>query len=312
MRRSPGCDISNPSSCVRPNPALGNIYQYQSEGVFRQNQIIANTRVSLGRKLSLFGFYQLNYAHSDTSGASSFPTDQYNLAADYGRASFDVRQRAFIGGTITLPYAFSLFPIVAVNSGQPFNITLGQDVNGDSIFNDRPALLSTATCPQVAIGGGTVCSPWGTFSTVASGPKTVPINYGTGPSQVTLILRLSKTFGFGPETGAGARGQGGGYGGGGGRRRRGGRGGPPGGGLGPGGLSGGGGGRNPFASTGTNRRYNLTFSISARNLLNTQNLAAPVGDVNSSRFGQSIALTGGFFGSATENRRVDLQVRFSF
>ena len=71
--------------------------------------------------------------------------------------------------------------------------------------------------------------------------------------------------------GSEGRGRGGGGGGGGG----GGRGGPPGGGLGPGGLSGGGGGRNPFASTGTNRRYNLTFSISARNLLNTQNLAAP-------------------------------------
>ena len=307
----PGCDISNPASCVRPNAALGNIYQYESDGVFRQNQIIANTRVSLGRKLSLFGFYQLNYADSDTSGAASFPTNQYDLAADYGRASFDVRQRAFIGGSITLPYAFNLFPIIAVNSGMPFNITLGQDLNGDSIFNDRPALISTATCPQVAIAASTVCSPWGTFSTVASGPKTVPINYGTGPGNFTVILRLSKTFGFGPETGAGARGQGGGPGGGGGGGG-GGRGGPPGGGLGPGGLSGGGGGRNPFASTGTNRRYNLTFSVSARNLFNTQNLAAPVGDVNASRFGQSIALTGGFFGSATENRRVDLQVRFSF
>jgi len=56
----------------------------------------------------------------------------------------------------------------------------------------------------------------------------------------------------------------------------------------------------------------LTFSISARNLLNHQNLGAPVGDVNSSRFGQSIALAGGIFGSAAENRRIDLQVRFSF
>jgi hypothetical protein len=308
----PGCDPSNPVTCTRPNPGLGNIYQYQSEGVFRQNQMIVSARFSVGRKVSLFGFYMLNSAKSNTNGAASFPTNQYDLAEDYGRSGFAVRQRAFVGGSITLPYAFSLAPFIVANSGQPFNITLGQDLNGDSIFNDRPALVSPTTCSQTAVSGSTVCSPWGTFSTVSSGPTIVPINYGTGPTQVTVNLRLAKTFGFGPETGGRAGGgQGGGPGGGGGGGE--GRGGgPPGGGLGPGGLSGGG-GRNPFGGGGnTNRRYNLTFSISARNLFNRQNLGAPVGDVNSSRFGQSIALAGGIFGSAAENRRIDLQVRFSF
>jgi hypothetical protein len=42
------------------------------------------------------------------------------------------------------------------------------------------------------------------------------------------------------------------------------------------------------------------------------NLAAPVGDVNSSRFGQSISPGRRSLRSPTENRRVDLQVRFSF
>jgi len=300
----PGCDPTNPSTCIRPNPAAGNIYQYESEGIFKQNQVIANARVSMGAKLSLFGFYMLNYANSNTNGVSSFPSNQYDLAEDYGRSTFDVRQRLFIGGSIYLPYNFALNPFIVANSGQPFNITLGQDVNGDSIFNDRPALLSTNTCGQVSVSGTAVCSPWGTFSTVASTPGTIPINYGTGPSQVTINLRLSKTFGFGREGGGTSGGPRGGFGGGG-------RGGPPGGGLGPGGLSGSG-GSNPFATRGTNRRYNLTFSISARNLFNTQNLAVPVGDVDSSKFGRSIALAGGFFGTPTENRRVDLQVRFSF
>ena len=311
----PGCDPATPVTCVRPSPALGNIYQYQSEGVFRQNQMIASARFSVGRKVSLFGFYMLNSAKSNTSGAGSFPTNQYDLAQDYGRSGFAVRQRAFIGGSISLPYSFSLAPFIVANSGQPFNITLGQDLNGDSIFNDRPALVSNTTCSQSTVSGTTVCSPWGTFSTVSSGPTIVPVNYGTGPTQVTVNLRLAKTFGFGPETGgrSGGGGQGGGPGGGPGGPGGGGRGGPPGGGLGPGGLGGGGGGGNPFGGGSTNRRYNLTFSISARNLFNSQNLSVPVGDVNSSRFGQSIALAGGIFGgSAAANRRLDLQVRFSF
>ena len=75
---------------------------------------------------------------------------------------------------------------------------------------------------------------------------------------------------------------------------------------------GGGGGRNPFGGGSVNRRYNLTFSIGARNLFNHENFSAPVGDVESSRFGQSINLAGGIFGSAAANRRIDLQARFSF
>jgi hypothetical protein len=301
-------DPADPTSGTRPfGASAGNIYQYVSEGTFKQNQIIANVRYSWGARLSLFGFYVLNYSNADTAGTSSFPANQYDLALDYGRSAYDVRHRAFIGGSIDLPKRFNLFPFIIVNSGYPFDITVGQDLNGDSIFNDRPGLVSTTTCATVSVNANIVCSPWGTFnSTPAPGDRLVPVNYGTGPTTATLNLRLSRTFGFGPEI-KGYAGPHGGYGGGGGHRGRG-----PGGGLGPGGLNGGGGG-NPFGmGGGTGRRYSLTFSISARNLFNTANLRPPVGDLDSSRFGQSIAIAGGPFSSATANRRVDLQVAFSF
>jgi hypothetical protein len=83
--------------------------------------------------------------------------------------------------------------------------------------------------------------------------------------------------------------------------------------LGGRGLSGGGGPGGPFsAAAATNRRYNLTFSVNARNVLNRVNLAPPVGNLDSPLFGQSNALAGGpySFGSAT--RRIDLQALFSF
>jgi hypothetical protein len=117
-------------------------------------------------------------------------------------------------------------------------------------------------------------------------------------------LRLSKTIGFGRETKGGGSGHSDGQG-------------PhvhaagPGGGLGARGLSGAGG--NPFSlGAATNRRYNLTFSIAVRNLLNTLNPSPPVGNLSSPLFGESIALAGGPFSSVTASRRVDLQVRFSF
>ena len=90
-------------------------------------------------EFSLFGFYSLNFANSNTSGVSSFPSNSYDVALDYGRAAFDVRHRLFLGGSFSLPKGIRLSPFMMANSGSPFNITTGQDNNGDSIFNDRPA-----------------------------------------------------------------------------------------------------------------------------------------------------------------------------
>ena len=202
------------------------------------------------------------------------------------------------------PHGFRLSPFIIINSGQPYNITTGQDNNGDSIFNDRPALVSRNVCSAVTLQGGNYCTPLGTFNpALAPGQTIVPVNYGSGPGNATFNLRLSKTFGFGRETkGAG------------GMQGPGGHGGPRGGpGLGGRGLSGAAG--NVFFGgfgAATNRRYNLTFSISARNLLNSANPGLPVGNLSSPFFGRSISIAGGPFSSASANRRVDLQAMFSF
>jgi hypothetical protein len=308
---------SDPTSGIRPFGGTTNIYQYNSEGVFLQNQMIVNGRVSVGTKLSLFGFYSLNFSNSDLgastaggggggffgggSSSAEFIMNSYDPMQDYGRAAFDVRNRGVIGGTISLPYAFRLSPFILANSGAPFNIIVGQDLNGDSIFNDRPALASTP-----GLGGVIKVTPYGTFNTVPiPGQPIVPINYATGQSLFTLNLRLSKTFGLGPKTEShGAGGQRGGGGGGGPR-------GGGGGGLGGRGLGGGGGSPFNFGNE-TSHRYNLTLSVSARNLLNNVNYAPPIGNLNSGFFGTSNALAGPPFSSGSANRRIDLQMLFSF
>jgi hypothetical protein len=323
-------DPSVPTSGVRPFGGTENIYQYDSEGIFRQNQLITNARITVSTKVSLFGFYSLNYSNSDlgtggggdslnafgsgSAGASaSFLTNQYDPRADYGRSSFDVRSRGLIAGTFSFPYAIRLSPFMLITSGSPFDITSGQDLNGDSIFNDRPAMVSSATCPAVqtisSSGAGPVlCTPLGTFRNglPTAGESVVPVNSGKGPTLFTLNLRLSKTFGFGRESKGSGSNDAGGPGG------RGGRGGGPGGGLGGRGLAGGGGGGGFGGGATTDRRYNLTFTVSARNALNRVNLAPPVGNLSSPLFDQSIALAGGPYSSASANRRIDLQVLFSF
>jgi hypothetical protein len=287
----------------RPDPSAGNIYQYISEGIFKQNQLIANFNVRAGAKLTLFGFYSLSYANSDASGVSSFPSDQYDLSLDYGRASFDTRHRVFLGGTAGLPYGFRLSPFMIFNSGSPYNVTVGQDLNNDSLFNERPTLAA-------GVSGSCLSPTMACHYAVPTQPYVpIPVNYLTGPNRFTLNLRLSKTFGLGPERkgAAGAQPGGGPFGGG---PFGGGMGGPRGGGGGGGGGGRGGGG-GAFGAA-SNRRYSLTLSVNARNVLNHVNLATPIGNLSSQLFGQSNALAGGPFSSAASNRKIELQASFSF
>ncbi len=82
---------------TRPNGINENIYQFQSGGVYNQNQLMLNYTVR-AKKVSLFGFYVLNSAKADTSGPTYFPSQQTNPGADYGRANFDVSSRFLLGG----------------------------------------------------------------------------------------------------------------------------------------------------------------------------------------------------------------------
>jgi hypothetical protein len=302
----------NPTTGTRPFGTT-NIYDYQSEGIFRQNQLFVQSTVRAGAKLTLFAYYVLNYANSDVSGTNSFPSNPFNINQDYGRAAFDIRNRFFLGGSLGLPWGLRLSPFLVASSGTPYSITLSQDLIGSSQFNQRPAFATSATLPAdlVTVPG------FGSFDTVPQpGEKLVPINSLTGPDHFTLNLRLAKTFNFGPENKGGANaGAGGGGGGGGGR-----------------GGGGGGGGRNPFGGGGgglfgggtpSSKRYGITLSVNARNVFNIVNLATPNAVLSpptvdspqasfSRFFGVSNALAGGAFSSNSANRQIYLQAGFSF
>ena len=294
-------------NCVEPSQ---NIYRYVSEGAFKQNQFIVNSNIRVGTRLQLFTYYTLNYANSDTagsgnSGTPSFASNSYDISQDYGRASFDIRNRLFLGGSIAMKYNFRLSPFLVASSGNPINITTPLDLNGDSIFNDRPGLVSTTTCPTTVLpgaGSSIDCTPLGTFDAMpTASEKIAPINYGTSPSHVSLNFRLAKTFGFGPKLkGTGNLGQQGGPGGGG-------RGGGP---RGP--LFGGGGPQ--MGGAASDRRYNVTLSASVRNVFNKVNVGNPAGAwvLGSPFFDKYNSLQGGPFSTGVANRRIDLQASFSF
>jgi hypothetical protein len=296
-------DPADPTSGVRPFGDVGNIYQYESAGLYNENQLIANFNIRMGSALSLFGFYTLSYANANAGSGGSvggpggggggaavaFPMNQYDLSQSYGTASWATRNRFFVGGSVGLPYGLSFSPFMVMTSGNPYNITLGQDLNGDSLYNDRPAFASSLcpTCVSTTLGYFNV-DP-------ASGSQLVPVNALFGPSQFSMNARLSKTFGFGKEAGGGGGFQGRG---------------PRGGGLGGRGLSSSGGG--PRFGGSSNRRYQLELGVMAHNVFNKVNLGTPVGNITSPLFGRSNSLAGGFFNNQSANRSINLFLRFSF
>src|SRR5690349_15191438 len=330
-----------PASGIRPldcadfippdiNPSTRcNVFEYESSGRYNQNQFIVNFNSRLHRNATMNAYYVFSKANSDADGIGSLPANPYDLSTEYGRASNDIRHRFVMTGNFRAPWGITLNPFIIVQSGRPFNIILGRDINGDTLNLERPALAPAgADCSDVNIR----CTPFGNFKlTFAPGDVMIPRNFGEGPSSTTVNVRVSKTWSFGSEGGGSnarnRQGQdqqgnqqrdgrnatmmGGGMAG---RGPGGGGGGPRGGGGGFGGPGGGGGFGGPGG--GGSGRYNLTFSLNFNNVLNHTNLGNPVGNLGSPFFGESTATAGGFGGfgggNPAYNRRIDAQLRFSF
>jgi len=69
---------------------------------------------------------------------SDYPNDPANLEAEWGRSRGDERYRFVASAVLRLPARFTLAPIFAYGSGQPWNHRLGYDRNGDGRNSDRP------------------------------------------------------------------------------------------------------------------------------------------------------------------------------
>lgn len=266
---------NDPASGTRPLGTLQNIYEYQSEGRSNHGQYYLKMKYST-RPVVLYGYYIFSKHNTDTQGPSSFPSDQYDLHLDYGRSSNDIRNRGYLGGLINLPFRFVFNPFLIAQSSAPFNITVGQDLNGDSQFNDRPAFATDLSRPSV------YRTAWGTFDAdPMPGQTIIPNNYGIGPSLVMLNAGLSHNISFGPtlpDQPAPAK-------------------------LKPGQKA----ERIEIA-----RRFQTSLGVEAQNVFNHVNGGPPVGVLGSPLFGQSTSLSSTQFSSTQANRILYLHLTLSF
>ncbi len=292
----------------RPDPALGALYQYEASGIRNDTRLFVRFQTRFNPRFMMFANYSVGSSKSNADGFGSFPAYSYDFTGEYGRAGGDIRHQVNIFSTINAPWGITLNPTVMFTTGRSFNIIRGGiDTNGDGILNERPTYGELgARCSELGLNYS--------FCNVGSNDPNaiIPRNYGEGPSFFTVNLRVGKNFGFGTSAADRAAASGGGGG-----RGPGGGGGPMMGGRGGGGMVRMGGGPGGFG--GDNRKpYNLNVNISVQNLFNNVNFNSPVSNLSSSRFGEYTSTAGGFGGwggfggGGAPNRKIELQMRFSW
>ena len=267
----------------------------ESSGIYNQNQLVTNVNARVNAAFSLFGFYVLNKAMSNTDGFSTYPANPYNYAGEYGPASTDIRHRVTLGGSINTRWAVRFSPYFVIQSGQPFNITSGSDPFGTTLFNARPGIATDPSKPGVILTSYGLLDP-----NPAAGETIIGRNDGRGPGQIAMNLRVAKTIGFGPlkEGAKASSGQ------------------AASGGMANAQAATGGGIRNVIGSPTSDHRFNLILSMSIRNLLNHTNPGPINGNITSPLFGMANQMAGGLngegFSENANNRRLEAQIRLTF
>jgi len=153
------------------NPLLLQTNQYSSvsSGVWQGGILEVTKRLST--HYSLFGNFTYSKGNDTTTDFNSDfgPQDNTDLNLERGLSSFDQRYKVVAAaiaettGPSVWKGGWQIAPILRYNSGHPFNLLAGADVNGDRhSTNDRP------------LGAGR--------------------NTGLGPDYIDFDLRLTKTF----------------------------------------------------------------------------------------------------------------------
>lgn len=174
---APQC-IANRSLCFAdPTGFIQQANQYQSTANSIYNGGIVDFKRRFSPHVSLIANYTYSKAIDQSTDFNSdfAPFDQSNPQSDRAVSDFDQRHKVVVAAVLGSPYdhsrllgGFEFSPIFNYNSGHPFNLLAGADINGDQHFtNDRP--------------------------------PSAPRNSGLGPNYVDFDARLTKSINLGRE-----------------------------------------------------------------------------------------------------------------
>lgn len=171
-----GRNLNVPVAGVRPDPALANVVEVETDAGSRTHSLnIGANILLLNWHRTLFAAnYSLTSSQSNTSGPFSLPAIGDALGLEWAPVAMPRHRFGAQFNTQLMP-ALGFSITARAQSGTPYNITTGLDNNRDGVFNDRPAGVSR--------------------------------NSALTPGQWDLGARLSYSIGFGQRAQAGGGGQ---------------------------------------------------------------------------------------------------------
>jgi hypothetical protein len=172
----------------RVDSGYGQFQVEESTARRRYQSVVFSARKRFAEDYQFQVFYTLSNLKTDDDNerdSSGFRNTQpENLDADWADSELDVRHRLVANAVFNLPGEFVFSTLLQTNSGRPYTIRAGRDVNGDSNNNDY-AVIDDSNRALVTGAG----------QDVADGLQGR--NTAKQPNAFVMDIRLSKVFNFG-------------------------------------------------------------------------------------------------------------------
>jgi len=219
----PSGEFFYPAGAPLANNALWNTTHWFSGGVSSYNGLEVDVNRRLGRGLQFRGVYTFSKTLDDgdnmnTSVATNSPAfvgNPLRPKADYGRASFDIRNSAVISATYDLPFGradksqqhpwvdqlienWQLSGIQTIQSGLPFTPQLSYNPSNDGDTRNpvRPSWNPNFSGPVILGGPNRYFNPAAFIQPLSGTYGNAGRNILQGPGLVETDLSLTKVFSF--------------------------------------------------------------------------------------------------------------------
>jgi outer membrane receptor protein involved in Fe transport len=126
-----------PAFTTRPDPRVNVLRFIESAGRVEANSLEVTLRGDLAPRVTGMAQYVFGKTMSDTGGLNWFPASSFQPQGEWGRADTDRRHQFNLLGAATFHRWANFGLSVSLLSGLPFNITTGNDENGDGMPLDR-------------------------------------------------------------------------------------------------------------------------------------------------------------------------------
>jgi hypothetical protein len=136
-----GNEAVSAGSPARLNRSYNQIDHYTNEGRSEYKALVASLNGTLAGGHTVTASVTLaskeNISDDFNPALVDFPSDPFDVEAEWGRSRADERLRAVVSGVFRLPWRSTAALIGEYGSGQPWNRRLGYDRNGDGRNSDR-------------------------------------------------------------------------------------------------------------------------------------------------------------------------------